>query len=89
MKDIKFTPSTVWPVHMNFYVLEKLGKLDYNEYTSFLVVAGSEKEARQLASKEVLSASIWLDPKLSSCELVTLEDCDIPQVVMSHYIQVD
>jgi hypothetical protein len=71
---------------MKLWALERLDEdLFYDEYVSFMVRAESEYEARKFVANEFHDkiAKLWLDPKFSSCEEVSVEG--IKEIVHSYF----
>ena len=56
---------------MNIYVLERLGKVSWDECEGFVIVASREAGARLLANtKSGDEGKIWDDPAKVSCKIV-------------------
>jgi prevent-host-death family protein len=66
--------AAVVPVGMNVYLLERIGRTDYDEAGGFVVVAESTDAARQQAAERAGDEGdvTWLTPSRSTCEVVSL-----------------
>ena len=70
----------------SIWLLKRLDKsaIDYNEYLGFTIVAETEAEARNLASRYASEdRNTWLSPTLSSCTPLGIANGPTPRILSS------